>query len=448
MCYCRVSNSKKGPLKCRRPRSKKICRILLNASVEEMDVVEIAAQADDLLHFLRLGIIGEDARLVHAEGGVIHQPVMVFDGHAVTVGTRNAFDHLDGALVQVDDHGHGVPGGVGVIAHQLDDAHIRGQLPAAEVLAVIDTGGLVIAALDGRSADVPGLAFVELLPGGGDAGKAILQVRRIVAEETAAGDIDILVLVGEDHARKEGTGREAETAGGLRDNLHNLVGGGVDDGDIDLQVIRAEDNVIRAGAGCTLAKVCLFAKNMSLSGLEFAWGIPGSVGGAVYMNAGAYNGEIRDVAVSVDYMDAEGNVRRMRQEELDFSHRHSAFTDTDHVILSASFQLTPASQDQISERMQELMNRRKDKQPINHPSAGSIFKRPEGAFAAALIEQCGLKGYAVGGAEVSEKHAGFIVNDRNATAKDVLSLIEHIKKVVKEQKNIDLTCEIRFIGRK
>ncbi len=214
------------------------------------------------------------------------------------------------------------------------------------------------------------------------------------------------------------------------------------------EVIRAEDNVIRAGAGCTLAKVCLFAKNMSLSGLEFAWGIPGSVGGAVYMNAGAYNGEIRDVAVSVDYMDAEGNVRRMRQEELDFSHRHSAFTDTDHVILSASFQLTPASQDQISERMQELMNRRKDKQPINHPSAGSIFKRPEGAFAAALIEQCGLKGYAVGGAEVSEKHAGFIVNDRNATAKDVLSLIEHIKKVVKEQKNIDLTCEIRFIGRK
>lgn len=209
-----------------------------------------------------------------------------------------------------------------------------------------------------------------------------------------------------------------------------------------------EGNMIRAGAGCTLAKLCVFAKNMSLGGLEFAWGIPGSVGGAVYMNAGAYDGEMKQVVTAVDYMDGEGNVRRSRGEELALGYRHSRFMDTDHIILSAIFQLEPREQTIIQERMTELMERRKAKQPINYPSAGSVFKRPQGAYAAALIEECGLKGYRCGGAQVSPKHSGFIVNDNNATAEDVQRLIAHIQQVVKEQKGIDLCCEVKFIGRK
>ncbi len=214
------------------------------------------------------------------------------------------------------------------------------------------------------------------------------------------------------------------------------------------EVSLTEENVIRAGAGCTLAKLCMFAKEMSLSGLEFAWGIPGSVGGAVYMNAGAYNGEIKQVTVAVDYMDKDGQIKRCRADELQFSYRHSRFTDTEDIILSAAFCLTPKEQNAIAEKMNELMERRKLKQPLNHPSAGSVFKRPEGAFAAALIEECGLKGYRCGGAQVSPKHAGFIVNDNGATAEDVLHLIEHIRQVVSEKKHINLCCEVKFVGRK
>ncbi len=213
------------------------------------------------------------------------------------------------------------------------------------------------------------------------------------------------------------------------------------------EITLSEDNIIRCGAGSTLARLCVFARNMSLGGLEFAWGIPGSVGGAVYMNAGAYNGEIKDTAISAEYMDRDGNIRVYSRRELDFSYRHSVFTDTDHIILNASFKLEPRQQEKITERMQELMDRRKTKQPINHPSAGSVFKRPETGYAAALIEECGLKGYTVGGANVSEKHSGFIVNDNNATAADVLALIDHIKTVVKQEKNVELCCEVKFIGR-
>lgn len=214
------------------------------------------------------------------------------------------------------------------------------------------------------------------------------------------------------------------------------------------EVSLTETTIIRAGAGCTLAKLCLFAKNMSLSGLEFAWGIPGSVGGAVYMNAGAYNGEMKQVLEAVDYMDHDGNIKRYRKDDLALSYRRSVFTDTDDIVLSAIFRLVPKEQNKIQETMSELMDRRKTKQPINHPSAGSIFKRPEGAYAAALIEDCGLKGYTCGGAQVSPKHAGFIVNDNGATAEDVLQLIAHIQKVVKERKNVDLCCEVKFVGRK
>ena len=213
------------------------------------------------------------------------------------------------------------------------------------------------------------------------------------------------------------------------------------------EITLSDDNIIRCGAGSTLARLCVFARNMSLGGLEFAWGIPGSVGGAIYMNAGAYDGEIKNVAISAEYMDRNGNIRVYSKKELDFSYRHSVFTDTDSIILNASFRLEPKPQERIAERMQELMDRRKLKQPINHPSAGSVFKRPEGFFAAALIEECGLKGYTIGGAKVSPKHSGFIVNDDHASSSDVLELIGYIKDVVREKKNVELCCEVKYIGR-
>ncbi len=206
------------------------------------------------------------------------------------------------------------------------------------------------------------------------------------------------------------------------------------------------EKTVRCGTGVTLAGLCVFARKKSLSGLEFAWGIPGSVGGAVYMNAGAYGGEIKDVVISTTYMDSDGNVSVLSGDKLDFAYRHSAYSDTNNIILDATFRLNPDEQEHISMRMDDLMNRRKEKQPLNRPSAGSVFKRPEGYFAAALIEECGLKGYSIGDAQVSEKHSGFIVNNGNATAQDIKNLIEHIKLTVKEKKGVDLCCEIKYIG--
>lgn len=206
------------------------------------------------------------------------------------------------------------------------------------------------------------------------------------------------------------------------------------------------DTMIKCGAGVTLAGLCVYARKMSLGGLEFAWGIPGSVGGAVYMNAGAYGGEIKDVVVESTYMDSNGNIRKHKENEHNFSYRHSIYTDTDNVILDATVRLEYKNPNVISDRMQDLMNRRRTKQPTNHPSAGSVFKRPEGYYAAALIEECGLKGCTIGGAQVSPKHSGFIVNEGGATAEDVKALIEHIKKVVREQKGVELCCEVKFVG--
>lgn len=207
------------------------------------------------------------------------------------------------------------------------------------------------------------------------------------------------------------------------------------------------ENTIICGAGCSLASLCVAAKKHSLSGLEFAWGIPGSVGGATYMNAGAYGGEMKDVVFWAKFMDRDGNIQEYGKNQLDFDYRHSVFTDTDNIILEVGFELKKDNPELIGYRMQELMNKRKTKQPVNHYSAGSVFKRPDidNCYAAALIEECGLKGYSIGGAEVSRKHSGFIVNDHNATAEDVRQLIEHIKKVVLEQKGIELCCEIKFV---
>ncbi len=207
-----------------------------------------------------------------------------------------------------------------------------------------------------------------------------------------------------------------------------------------------DDCLIRCGAGASLASLCSFALDHSLGGLEFAWGIPGSVGGAAFMNAGAYGGEIKDVAVSAMYIDENGNRKRYEGSGLDFGYRRSAFSGKNQIITDVFFKLEHKAQRSIREEMDELMRRRKSKQPLDYPSAGSTFKRPEGYYAAALIEECGLKGESVGGAQVSEKHAGFIINKGGATCSDVKDLIENVKEQVYNQKGVRLQCEVKFIG--
>lgn len=204
---------------------------------------------------------------------------------------------------------------------------------------------------------------------------------------------------------------------------------------------------IECDAGVPLVKLCKFALEHALTGLEFAYGIPGSVGGAVYMNAGAYGGEMRDVVYSCRAIDRSGNMRTLDAEQLGFGYRTSVFQENGSVVASAVFHLQKGNEAQIRAQMEDILNRRKEKQPLNYPSAGSAFKRPEGHFAGALIERCGLKGYAVGGAQVSEKHAGFIVNRGGATAKDVMQLIRYVQCTVKAQTGVSLEPEIRCITR-
>lgn len=207
-----------------------------------------------------------------------------------------------------------------------------------------------------------------------------------------------------------------------------------------------ENGLISCGSGAALASVCSYALKNSLSGLEFAWGIPGTVGGAAYMNAGAYGGEMKDIVEAVSYIDENGIIKSFKRDELNFSYRRSVFTDKEYIVTDVLFKLENKSQSEIREKMDELMGKRKSKQPLEYPSAGSTFKRPEGYFAAALIEECGLKGASVGGAEVSEKHSGFIINKNNATCEDVKNLIAYVKKEVYKQKGVELHCEVKFIG--
>ena len=202
---------------------------------------------------------------------------------------------------------------------------------------------------------------------------------------------------------------------------------------------------IRAGAGITLAKLAVFAANEGLSGLEFAHGIPGSLGGAVFMNAGAYGGEMKDVLESVEYADTDGAVRSVPAAELGLSYRHSAFEGTERLVTAATVRLTPKEPEEIRARMRELLEKRRASQPLDMPSAGSTFKRPAGGFAAALIDEAGLKGFAIGGAQVSEKHAGFVINRGGATFGDVLRLMEHIQKTVFDRSGIRLEPEVRIL---
>ena len=211
----------------------------------------------------------------------------------------------------------------------------------------------------------------------------------------------------------------------------------------DIELI--DDNTIKCGAGAILSAVCNFALDNELAGMEFAYGIPGSLGGAVVMNAGAYGGEMKDIVCSCEFIDERGNLHSINADALDFSYRHSYFSDKCLCIVSVTLRLSKGDPAQIRQTMTELLNRRKEKQPLDFPSAGSTFKRPEGSYASMLIDQCGLKGFRVGDAQVSEKHAGFVVNLGNATCDDVVTLAKKVSEIVLDKTGYKLELEVKII---
>ncbi len=206
------------------------------------------------------------------------------------------------------------------------------------------------------------------------------------------------------------------------------------------------DGLIACGAGVPLKRLCVFAQERSLTGLEFAYGIPGSVGGALYMNAGAYGGEIKQVLSSVRSVDPQtGEVAETPLSELEYAYRNTSFMKNGRIITAGYFQLSPGDPDEIAAKMSELMGRRKASQPLEYPSAGSTFKRPPVGYAAAHIDECGLKGRSVGGAQVSTKHAGFVVNTGGATFKDVTELMRVIRDEVQRQHGVTLEPEVEIL---
>ena len=211
------------------------------------------------------------------------------------------------------------------------------------------------------------------------------------------------------------------------------------------QAQRLEDGTITAQCGMTMARLATIAMEHGYTGLEFAHGIPGTVGGGVYMNAGAYGGEMQQVVTNVTAMDRKGHVLELPAEELGLSYRHSRFMEEDLVILSATVRLQKGEREEIRAKMAELMTRRRTSQPLEYPSAGSTFKRPVGGYAAALIEASGLKGFRVGDAQVSEKHAGFVVNRGRATSHDVLELMKQVQEKVQADSGICLEPEVRIL---
>ena len=238
-----------------------------------------------------------------------------------------------------------------------------------------------------------------------------------------------------------------------------IIGNGtnllITDGALERIVVQMGDNMaavtqqdathLSAGAGIPMARLAQAALSCGLAGLEFAHGIPGSLGGAVSMNAGAYGGEMKDVVVSTRYLDRELNLREAVGAEHAFGYRHSVFSDTDCVLLGSTLALTPGDPAAIQARMRDLSERRRSSQPLDLPSAGSTFKRPVGGYAAALIDQAGLKGYTVGGAQVSEKHAGFVVNRGGATFDDVLRLMDDVRSAVLRTSGVELEPEVKII---
>ena len=205
------------------------------------------------------------------------------------------------------------------------------------------------------------------------------------------------------------------------------------------------DNKIKCMAGAFLSIIARDAYENSLTGLEFAAGIPGMIGGAVAMNAGAYGGECKDGVESVTVMEKEGNVLHLKNDEMDFSYRHSIVFEKEYIVLSTVIKLEKGNKQEISEKMNGFMDARKEKQPLEYPSAGSTFKRPEGHFAGKLIMDAGLRGYTVGGACVSEKHCGFVINKDNATASDILKLMDDVAMIVKEKFDVELEPEVKIL---
>ena len=207
-----------------------------------------------------------------------------------------------------------------------------------------------------------------------------------------------------------------------------------------------EEFRVYAEAGAGLNRLCTFALDNSLTGLEFAYGIPGSVGGAIFMNAGAYGGEIKDILCAAVVFDINTcEIRRISDDDFSLGYRHTSFMDKEQIILGGVFSLKKGDKEDIKAKMTDLMGRRKDKQPLEYPSAGSTFKRPEGKFAGKLIQDSSLRGLSVGGAQVSEKHCGFVINKGNATSDDIMTLIKHIQDIVFDKTGTKLECEVRFV---
>ena len=215
---------------------------------------------------------------------------------------------------------------------------------------------------------------------------------------------------------------------------------------IKLEDIKIDGTNVSVGAGVKNAVLFKKLLNNNLTGFEFASGIPGTIGGAIKMNAGAYGSEMKDIVKEVTYLDYDGNIHTISNEECEFSYRHSRFFGEKAIILETKLILEKGNKEEIQEKVTELAKQRKEKQPLEYPNAGSTFKRGENYITAKLIDECGLKGYSIGGAQVSEKHAGFIINKNSATAKDILDLIEYVQEVVKEKTGEDIKLEVEIIG--
>ncbi len=260
-----------------------------------------------------------------------------------------------------------------------------------------------------------------------------------------------------------------ETTGELQDALREIalngrrsiiLGNGsntlIADGGFDGAVIKlgeafcrvtVEGSLLRAGGGALMSTVARTALGADLTGFEFASGIPGSIGGAVFMNAGAYGGEMKDIVASVTMVSRDGRqVQTVKGEDMDFGYRHSCLEESGSVVTEVTLKLTPGDHEEIAAKMKELTRRRNEKQPVQYPSAGSFFKRPEGYFAGKLIQDAGLKGLTVGGAQVSEQHSGFIINKGGATAKDIVDLMHLVQNTVFDQFGVKLEPEVRIIG--
>ncbi len=227
--------------------------------------------------------------------------------------------------------------------------------------------------------------------------------------------------------------------GGFRGVIIDMMGG-------SWSQVAVEGNSVQAGAGALLSTVAKRALEGALTGLEFAAGIPGTIGGACVMNAGAYGGELRQVLQEVTVLTKDGHVKTIPAHELNLGYRTSCIPEREYVVLEAKLSLTPGDPEEIRKTMNDLASRRREKQPLEYPSAGSTFKRPEGYFAGKLIQDAGLRGFTVGGAQVSEKHCGFVVNKGGATAADILSLCSQVQEKVKEQFGVTLEMEVKRLG--